>query len=86
MEIQPVKRNRSRMEAKKLRKVKLNKPIKVIIISIFILLVIYLGISIYFSTHFYFGSAINGINASGKTVEQLDKAVSAKSDIYIHWN
>ncbi|MBU3191817.1 L,D-transpeptidase/peptidoglycan binding protein [Clostridium bowmanii] len=67
------------MEAKS---IKLNKHINVIITSIFILLVLYLGISIYFSTHFYFGSAINGINASGKTVEQLDKAVSAKSEIY----
>ncbi|MGH4139076.1 peptidoglycan binding domain-containing protein [Clostridium sp.] len=79
MEIQQVKRRKTRMEAKKS---KLNKPINAIIISIFIFIVLYLGISIYFSTHFYFGSVINGINASGKTVDQLDKAVASKCEIY----
>ncbi|MGV8980751.1 peptidoglycan binding domain-containing protein [Clostridium sp.] len=79
MEIQPVKRRKTRMEAKKLKH---NKPIKVIIISISIFIVLYLGISMYFSNHFYFGSVINGINASGKTVEELDKAVSLKCETY----
>ena len=79
MEILPIKRNKSRRKAKK---IKLNKHIKVSVISISIFLLLYLGISIYFSNHFYFGSVINGINASGKTVEQLDKAVSAKSQTY----
>ena len=79
MEIQPIKRNKSMME---IQTIKLNKFMKVSIISFSIFLVLYLGISIYFSTHFYFGSVINGINASGKTVEQLDKEISSKCETY----
>ncbi len=55
---------------------------KISIVSFFTLLVLYLSISIYFSNHFYFGSVINGINASGKTVEELDKEISSKVQIY----
>lgn len=77
MEIQPSKRKRSKT---KLRLTKGNK-LKVSIISI-IFLVLYLGISIYFSTHFYFGSKINSINAFGKTVEQLDQALALKCESY----
>ena len=80
MEIQPIKRNKSMME---IQTIKLNKFMKVSIISFSIFLVLYLGISIYFSTHFYFGSVINDINASGKTVEQLDKEISSKCETYI---
>ena len=49
--------------------IKISKLVKGIIISFCTMLVIYLGLSIYFSNHFYFGSEINGINVSGKTVE-----------------
>ena len=58
------------------------KPIKVSIICSSIFLIIYLGISMYFSNHFYYGSVINGINASGKTVAQVDKALLVKSETY----
>ena len=77
MEIQPIKRNKSSME---IRPIKPKK--KAIIISIFILLVLYFGMSIYFSTHFYFGSIVNNINASGKTVKQLDKEMLSKYETY----
>ena len=62
--------------------IKHNKPIKISIISFSILFVLYLGMSIYFSSHFYFGSVINGINASGKTVEKVDKEMSLKTETY----
>ena len=68
--------------------VKPNKPIKrskamnITIVAFSIFLVLYLGISIYFNSHFCFGSKINGINASGKTVEELDKALSSKCKTY----
>lgn len=39
-----------------------------IIIFLFTLLVIYFGVSIFFTNHLYFGTEINGINVSGKTV------------------
>ncbi|MBU3189578.1 L,D-transpeptidase/peptidoglycan binding protein [Clostridium bowmanii] len=59
-----------------------NKIIKVSIISFSVLLILYLGMSIYFSTHFYSNYVFNGINAFGKTVEQLDKEILSKSETY----
>ncbi|MBD7911556.1 L,D-transpeptidase/peptidoglycan binding protein [Clostridium sp. Sa3CVN1] len=55
---------------------------KGIIISLCILLVIYLGFSIYFRNHFYFGSTINGINVSGKTVEDANEKISSEIESY----
>lgn len=79
MQTQPIKRNKLSME---IQTIKLNKLIKVSLLSIFILLVLYLGTSAYFSTHFYFGTLINGINASGKTVEELNKQILIKNETY----
>jgi len=59
------------------------KSMKVRIIYFSVFLLLYLAISIYFSNHFYYGSEINGINASGKTVEEVDKEMSSKCEIYI---
>ena len=79
MEIQPIKSNKS-------MNIKIKKPnkstMKVSIIIFFISLVIYIGISIYYSTHFYYGFVFNGIEASGKTVEQLDKELLYKYKTY----
>jgi len=36
----------------------------------------------YFSNHFYYGSIINGINASGRTVAEVDKELLMKSETY----
>jgi len=58
------------------------KPIKISIISSSIFLIIYLGISMYFRNHFYYGSVINGINVSGKTVAEVNKALIMKSETY----
>lgn len=77
MQTQPIKRNKSAIKVQAIKPKK-----KAIIISIFILLVLYFGMSIYFSTHFYFGSIVNNINASGKTVEQLDKEMLSKYETY----
>lgn len=79
MEIQPIKRNKSMLKQKT---IKINTAMKVCIISLSISLVLYLGLSIYFMTHFYFGSVINDINASGKTVEQLHKEMLLKCETY----
>jgi len=59
-----------------------NKSIKYIIISFSILLIIHFGMTMYFRNHFYFGSVINGVNASGKTAEELDKEISSKITVY----
>lgn len=79
MQIQPINHNKFTTE---IQTIKLNKLMKISIISAFILLVLYLGTSAYFSTHFYFGSVINGINASGKTVAELNKEILLKSETY----
>ncbi|PJI07583.1 peptidoglycan-binding protein [Clostridium sp. CT7] len=59
-------------------KSKSNKVAKGIIISFCALIVIYIGVAQYFQSHFYFGSKINGISVSGKTVgETKTKMASA---------
>jgi vancomycin resistance protein YoaR len=49
-----------------------------IIISFFTLLVIYLGLTLYFMNHFYFGSTISCISISGETVEETDEQMPDK--------
>lgn len=53
---------------------KSHKKAWIIIGSIFaLLLVVYLGLSFYFSSHFYFNATVNGFNVGGKTAEAVDK-------------
>lgn len=40
------------------------------------LLIIYLGMSIYFINHFYFGATINCINVAGKTVNEVNEEIA----------
>jgi len=53
-----------------------------IIISVVILLIMYFGMSIYFMNHFYFGSTINNINISGKSVEDVNKQMASEIQAY----
>lgn len=46
------------------------------------LIIIYLIISVYFLDHFYFGSSINSIDISCKTVKEVDKYMETKSHKY----
>ncbi|PRR82085.1 L,D-transpeptidase family protein [Clostridium vincentii] len=66
-----------KIQVKKYRKI-----IKSVIICFCTLLIIYLGLSIYFSNHFYFGTVINGINVSAKTVEQADEEIASSINSY----
>lgn len=65
-------------------KIKKHKKMVVcIIISFFSLAaIIYLGMSVYFMNHFYFKSEINGINVSGKSVDNVNKLMTAKLENY----
>lgn len=54
-----------------------------IIISLCTLLLIYLGMSAYFTKHFYFGSEINSVSISGKTVDEANKQMAAALKTYI---
>lgn len=46
------------------------------------LLGIYLGFSLYFMHHFYFGTMINGVDVSGKDVESAKTAIQTAIDAY----
>jgi hypothetical protein len=53
-----------------------------IIISLWAILAIYLGMAIYFMNHFYFGSSINAINVSGKSVEVVNTQLASELHTY----
>lgn len=61
------------------RNVKNNKSIiiKSILITFAILLLVYIGISIFFISHFNFNSTINGIDVSKMTVDKANKLLAA---------
>lgn len=74
---------------KKSRKVKRSKNSKAKKIALGVLVgylavvaVIYLGVSVYYMKHFYSGSKINGIDCSGKTVEDVEGIISDKIQEY----
>ncbi|MSS63058.1 L,D-transpeptidase family protein [Velocimicrobium porci] len=62
------------------KKTKSTKPI--LISVLFLLLLVYFGMSFYYSKHFYYGSLINGIDYSGKTVKQIEDSISKKISDY----
>lgn len=56
---------------------KFTKKGKVISITlVFLLILIYSSTVLYFKNHFYFGTTINCFNASGKTVEEVNKKIT----------
>lgn len=59
-----------------------NKIVIGIVISLCALLVIYLGMAAYFINHFYFGSQINHVNVSCKTVDEAKQQVEAELGKY----
>ncbi|WPC39975.1 L,D-transpeptidase family protein [Clostridium sp. JS66] len=59
-----------------------NKIVIGIVISLCALLAIYLGMAAYFINHFYFGSQINHINVSCKTVDEAKQQVEAELGKY----
>jgi Uncharacterized protein conserved in bacteria len=62
---------------------KRNKIVIGIIIFFCTLLVIYFGMAVYFMNHFYFGSEINCVNVSGKTVEEVREQMTSKLHAYM---
>ncbi len=71
------------MDITRKEKSKRNKIVMGIIISFSALLVIYFGMAIYFMNHFYFGSEINCVNVSGKTVEEVKEQMTYKLQEYV---
>ena len=46
------------------------------------LLVIYIGISLYFINRFDFRTTINGMDCAGKTAEQAKEIIASKAEAY----
>ena len=73
----------NKVEKSIIRLIKKHKKIVIgIIISLCTLLVVYFGMAIYFMNHFYFGSAINCINISGKSVEEVNEQMASELQTY----
>lgn len=64
----------------------MRKSTKITLISLITLLAamaaLYIGVGIYFGTHFMPGSVINGIDCSRKTVEEAEKLIAEKVQDY----
>jgi hypothetical protein len=58
------------------------KIIKGIIISFCTLLILYLGMTMYFRNHFFFGSTISCVNVSGKTLEEVEEQMPSEVEEY----
>lgn len=65
-----------------MRNIKKQNRAKSIGIAVGIVVVIYLVFSIYFINHFFFGSVINGVKYSGKTVAAVEKSIASKIEAY----
>lgn len=50
--------------------------------AVIAIVVIYLGFSVYFMNHFYFGTKINGVKVGGKTVEAATDKIQDTMDNY----
>ncbi|EJO5347348.1 L,D-transpeptidase/peptidoglycan binding protein [Clostridium botulinum] len=59
------------------RRTKSKHHIKPSIIGLLIILIIYACMVLYFKNHFYFRTTINGIKATGKTVEEVNKEMES---------
>lgn len=70
------------MDITEKEKNKRSKVIIGIIISICAVLIVYFSMAAYFMNHFYFGSEINCVNVSGKTVEEVKAQMAAELQDY----
>ncbi len=68
------------MSTKKLSK---KKQVWLILgLALLALATVYLGIAVYFSSHFFFQTTINGVDASGKSVQSVEKLITAEINQY----
>lgn len=69
---------------KKPKKERNTKKLLIILGSIFgVMLAGYVGVSLYFSSHFMFNSVVNGVNVSGKSTKAVEELLSSLADGYI---
>ena len=63
-------------------KSKVSKRVIGVIISFVVILLMYIGVSIYFKDRFCFGSSVNNISLAGKTVHEANEKISSKINNY----
>lgn len=51
--------------------------------SVLILIILYIGLSLYYNNHFYKNTEINGVNCSNKTVEAAKTLISSEVNDYV---
>ena len=66
-----------------LKRIKHKRVFLLAVVSLAILLTGYIGMGIYFSSHFYWGTRINEIDVGGKTILQAKAMIKEKSEGYV---
>jgi lipoprotein-anchoring transpeptidase ErfK/SrfK len=80
---EPVEGTKEEPKKESIQLIKKHKKIVTgIAISLCTLLVIYLGMTKYFTNHFYFGSEINSVDVSGRTVEDAKMVMASQLQEY----
>lgn len=64
------------------RKKKRLKAVRRLVISLSAIIILYFSTTMYFTERFYFGSAINSVNISGKTVKEAGEEIASQIDSY----
>ena len=60
---------------KETKKKKRNLGLWMVAGAFLVLLLVYLGIAVFFTSHFLPGTTINGVEASGKNVEAIEQHI-----------
>lgn len=59
------------------------KKIAIIVLTVTVVLImVYLALGIYFNSHFWFRTVINGMNCSGKSIEQVESIITEEINDY----
>ena len=75
--------NKEKKLLNKVKELPKEKKIRLAIAGIVaIIFVIYVGVSIYFQNKFYFGTIVDGMDVSGKTVEETVEGISTNASDY----
>ncbi|BCN31383.1 L,D-transpeptidase family protein [Anaeromicropila herbilytica] len=62
---------------------KMNTILLIILTCLAFFIMIYIGFSIYFKSHFLFGTYINDVNYSGKSIEKVEQSITNRIDTYV---
>lgn len=76
--------NKEADEERKAKKAKTKRTIGMVCASILgVIVAVYLGFALFFNSHFYFNTTINGNDFSAKTIQDVEKYMSGQVDGYV---